>query len=64
MNTYIFSIPLECGSHVRAETTAPHQEAAFHNLQQGKYELLDIHHLLCVDDAELVLAHDFEGEVI
>lgn len=62
MNTYIFSIPTECGGWVSAEVLAPHRDAAFHNLQQGKFELLDLSNILLLDDAELVRAYDIEGE--
>lgn len=62
MNTYIYTIPLDCGTFVRAAVEARTEEAARDGLQQGKYELLDIHHLMVLDDAELAFAYDKNGE--
>lgn len=64
MNTYIYTIPLDCGTFVRAAVEARDEDVARDNLQQGKYELLDIHHLLVIDDAELAFAYDKNGDVL
>ena len=62
MNTYIFSVPLECGGWVSAEVIAPSRDAAFWDLQQGKFDLLDITNLLLLDDAQLVRSYNLDGE--